>query len=267
MQPVICIEMLYPEMKLEEKLSKIKQAGFSLIEFWDWKDKNLTLLPSLCQAYKMKVINFSGQRKGSLIASNTHEKIFSELGEAIKIAEDVDCPNLMLLTNQLGERGIIENSYDKISPEEKYHNIISGLKKAISLTPNSITLLLETLNSKIDHPGYFLDDINTAVKIVREINHPQLKILADLYHLGVMGYDLSQIINKYHSEIGYFHIADIPGRHEPGTGSINWKEILELIQDVGYKGFIGFEYSPAYDSDKSLVKIKNLWQSAFPRYF
>jgi len=267
MKPVICIEMLFPEMKLEEKLTAIALAGFSYIEFWDWKDKNLTLLHSLCQKYKIKVVNFSGQRKGSLIASNTHEKIFSELEEAIKIAEKVNCPNLMLLTNQLGERGIIENSYDKISPEEKYHNIISGLKKAISLTPNSITLLLETLNSKIDHPGYFLDNINTAVKIIREINHPQLKILADLYHLGVMGYDLKQIINEYHSEIGYFHVADIPGRHEPGTGSINWKEIFELIQDVGYKGFIGFEYSPAYDSDKSLVKIKNLWQSVFPGYF
>ncbi len=264
MKPVICIEMLFPEMKLEEKLGKIEQAGFYLIELWGWKDKNPTLLHSLCQKYKMKIVNFSGQRKGSLIAKNTHENIFSELKEAIKLAEEVHCPNLMLLTDQLGEGGKIENSYNEISPEEKYRNIITGLRKAISLTPDSITLLLETLNSKIDHPGYYLDDINTAVKIVREINHPQLKILADLYHLGVMGYDLNQIINKYHSEIGYFHIADIPGRHEPGTGNINWKEILELLKTKGYKGFVGFEYSPAYGSDKSLVKIRNLWQSVFP---
>jgi hydroxypyruvate isomerase len=105
--------------------------------------------------------------------------------------------------------------------------------------------------------------MDTAVKIIREINHPQLKILADLYHLGVMEHDIKQIIKRYLPEIGYIHIADIPGRHEPGTGKIDWKEILELLKAERYDGFVGFEYSPAHDSDESLLQIKNLWESVF----
>jgi len=267
MKPVICIEMIYPQIKSYEKIVKIKEAGFSQIEFWDWKDKNLTLFDSLCNKYGIKIANFSGQRKGDLIAISTHKHILSELNEATKVAEKLGCPNLMLLSNQLEEDGKVANSYEEVSLEEKYKNIIYGLEKSINLTPESITLLLETLNTKVDHPGYYLSDIDTAVRIVREINHPRLKILADLYHLGVMGFNLKDIIRKYLPEIRYFHVADIPGRHEPGTGNINWKEILELIKDEGYEGFVGFEYSPAYDSDESLVKIKNLWQSVFPEYF
>lgn len=265
MKPVICIEMLYTELQLEEKLKAISQAGFSRIEFWDWKDKDLALLYSSCQQYNLKVANFSGQRQGSLIARKTHQKIFSDLEEAVKVAKTLYCPYLMLLTDQLGEGGIVENSYQELSAEEKYYNIISGLEKAIRLTPDSITVILETLNTKIDHPGYYLDNIETAVKIVREIKHPRLKILADLYHLGVMGFNLIQLIEEHYTEIGYFHIADIPGRHEPGTGSIDWQDILQFIKERGYQGFVGFEYSPANDSTESLIKIKNLWQSIFPK--
>ena len=266
MKPVICIEMIYPQIKSHEKIVIIKETGFSQIEFWDWKDKNISLFNSLCDKHNMKITNFSGQRKGDLIAISTHKHMLAELKEATKVAEKLGCPNLMLLSNQLEENGRVANSHEEISPEEKYKNIIHGLEKSINLTPDSITLQLETLNTKIDHPGYYLNDIDTAVKIVREINHPRLKILADLYHLGIMGFNLKDIIKKYMPEIGYFHIADIPGRHEPGSGNMNWKEILELIKEEGYEGFVGFEYSPAYDSDESLFKIKNLWQSVVPEY-
>jgi hydroxypyruvate isomerase len=170
----------------------------------------------------------------------------------------------MLLTDELGKEGVVKYNHSELSAKEKYDNIISGLEKAISLTPDCITLVLEILNTKIDHPGYCLDNMDTAIKIIREINHPQLKILADLYHLGVMEHDIKQIIKQYLPEIGYIHIADIPGRHEPGTGKIDWKEILELLKAERYNGFVGFEYSPAYDSDESLLQIKNLWKSVFP---
>jgi len=263
MKPVICIEMIYPGIKPEEKIEKIKQAGFSWIEFWDWTDKNIDLLYSSCHQFNVKVANFSGQRHGCLIASNTHHEIFFDLKHAIKTAKILNCPYLMLLTDELGEEGVVKYNYTEISAKEKYDNIISGLEKAISLTPGSITLVLEILNTKIDHPGYCLDNMDTAVKIIREINYPQLKILADLYHLGVMGHDIKQIIKQYLPEIGYIHIADIPGRHEPGTGQIDWKEILELLKAERYNGFVGFEYSPAHDSDESLLQIKNLWESVF----
>ncbi len=264
MRPVICIEMLYAHLQPEEKIKAIAQSGFPWIEFWDWKDKDIASLQSVCLKNHIRVANFSGQRKGSLIAGVTHEKIFSDLKEAIKVADKLNCPYLMLLSDQLGEGGRVENSHPELNPEEKYRNMISGLQKAINLTPDSMTLVLEILNTRIDHPGYYLDDIETAVRIVKEIHHPRLKILADLYHLGVMGFDLKQLIKKHLAEIGYFHIADIPGRHEPGTGQVDWPAILRLIKESSFQGFVGFEYAPAQDSTESLKKIQALWQLIFP---
>ena len=264
MKPVICIEMIYPERELNKKIEAVARERFSWIEFWDWKDKNLDLLLSSCQKFKIQVANFSGHRLGSLIAGDTHPKIFSDVKEAVKAAAKLHCPYLMLLTDQLGEGGIVENSHPELSMEEKYHNIISSLDTIIDLTPDSITLVLETLNTRIDHPGYYLNNIDTAVQIIRAINHPRLKILADLYHLGVMELNLNEIIKNDLPEIGYFHIADLPGRHEPGTGQVDWLSILQLIKESGYQGFVGFEYSPEQDSTDSLRKIKALWQSIVP---
>ena len=103
--------------------------------------------------------------------------------------------------------------------------------------------------------------METASSLVRDVGNPRLKILCDLYHLGVMGSDLEHVITTYLADIGYFHIADVPGRHEPGTGSVDWLALLRLIQKNGYEGYVGFEYFPLHDSDESLHAIQRLWQA------
>jgi hydroxypyruvate isomerase len=127
--------------------------------------------------------------------------------------------------------------------------------------PDDITLVLEPLNTLVDHPGYYLNDIDTASAIVRAVGSPRLKILCDLYHFIVMGADLKKIVTNHLPEIGHFHIADAPGRHEPGTGSVDWMTMLRLIQDRGYTGCVGFEYFPESDSDASLAAIHKLWEA------
>jgi hydroxypyruvate isomerase len=120
-------------------------------------------------------------------------------------------------------------------------------------------LVVEPLNTLIDHPGYFLTGMEQAVSIVRELANPQVKILADFYHLGVMGEDLSDIARQYAKDIGYVHVADLPGRHEPGTGTVDWKSILRLLGDSGYEGIVGFEYTPHAETDASLRRVAGLW--------
>jgi hydroxypyruvate isomerase len=130
--------------------------------------------------------------------------------------------------------------------------------------PDDITLVLEPLNTLVDHPGYYLADIDTASAIVREVESARLKILCDLYHFGVMGADLKKIVMNHLSEIGHFH-TDVPGRHEPGTGSVDWAAMLRLIQDKGYTGCLGFEYFPKDESDASLEAIRKLWDASVGR--
>lgn len=260
MNPVICIDPLYPELLAEDKIERSAAAGFQYIEFWGWRDKNVPAFLEACQRHHVEVVNFSGHRAGSPVSKETHALFLQDLADAVKTAEQLRCQTLMLLTNALNEDGSVTDSYEWISDTQKYENTVIGLKKALDDTPEEMNFVLEPLNTTIDHPGYYLADMQTAASLVRDVGNPRLKILCDLYHLGVMGSDLKGIITTYLPHIGYFHVADFPGRHEPGTGSEDWGALLRLIQQCGYTGYVGFEFFPLHDSDEALHTIQRLWQ-------
>jgi hydroxypyruvate isomerase len=261
MTPAICLEPLYPELLTEEKIPRVAAAGFRHIEFWSWRDKNIPAIQAACSKHDVQVVNFSGHRTGSLIAEKTHPILFADASDAVLTARTLGCQTLMLLTNALNPDGSVANRFEEIPDDIKFKHTVTALNHLISILPDDITLVLEPLNTLVDHAGYYLADIDTASAIVREVGSPRLKILCDLYHFGVMGADLKNIVTDHLSEIGLFHIADIPGRHEPGTGSVDWAAMLRLIQDRGYIGYVGFEYFPESDSDASLGAIHSLWEA------
>ena len=262
MTPVICLDPLYPELLTEEKIPRVAAAGFRHVEFWSWRDKNIPAIHAACRKHDVQVVNFSGHRKGSPVAEETHAVLFADASDAIPIARTLGCQTLMLLTNALNPDGSVAERFEKISDDIKFRNTVAALRQLISLVPGDMTLILEPLNTLVDHVGYYLDDMDVASAIVREVGSPRLKILCDLYHFGIMGADLTKIVTDHLSEIGHFHIADVPGRHEPGTGSVDWAAMLRLIQNRGYTGGIGFEYFPQSDSDSSLEAIRNLWEAS-----
>ena len=261
MKPAICIDPLYPELAPEQKVEKVATLGFQYIEFWGWRDKNIPVLLDACDKHDVNVVNFSGQRVGSLVAKETHKLVLDDLADAVATAEQLGCSLLMLLTNELAENGSVLDTFDGIPDQEKYENVVQGLKHTLKATPQEIRLVLEPLNIKIDHPGYYLQDMKTAASIIHDVGDARLKILCDLYHLGVMGDDLDDVITNFLPDIGYFHVADFPGRHEPGTGSADWASLLKQIKGQGYTGYIGFEYFPQNDSEESLIAIKELWDT------
>ena len=259
MEPVICFEMLYPELEPARKIAKISETGFRRVEFWGWRDKDVTAIRNACLENRVGISNFSGHRKGSPVSAATHETFLADLRDSVAVALDLGCSTLMLLTNELDEEGQVVDRFDGIEPDEKCRNARRALERALEETPEGINLVLEPLNTRIDHPGYYLSEMATAVSLIEEIGHPRLKVLADLYHLGVMGENIAGIIDRYIDLIGYIHVADIPGRHEPGTGTMDWRSILSLVKEKGYAGCVGFEYAPLGDSEQSLVCIRELW--------
>jgi len=261
MQPAVCIEMLFPGDDEATKIEKIAGSGFRYIEFWGFKGKDMETVQSVCKKFGVQVVNMSGHRKGDLINKGTHGIFLADLKDTISAAKKLGCTTLMLLTNELGEGGRVLNPYPELSESAKNENLKEGLRKALKEVPDEMKLVLEPLNTRIDHPGYFLTDMENAVKIINEVGSPQLKVLCDLYHLGVMGLDLKEIIRRHVSSIGYVHIADIPGRHEPGTGSVDWPSLLQLLHEKGYNGYVGFEYEPLGDSNESLHRIRRMWDS------
>jgi len=251
--------MIFPNLPFEDRIERIGAAGFEGVEFWDWRDKPLDTLASQCGELDLIVTNMSGHRAGSLVDSREFELYSDEIVASIEAAKRVSCGNLMLLTNPLGPDGEVLDTYPEIPLQRKLANCERALLQLASLAAEAgVTLLLEPLNTIIDHPGYWLDDADRAFDLIREVGHPAVRLLYDLYHMQAMGRDVCGDIEGNLDLIGYFHAADFPGRHEPGTGEMDYPSILRLLRSLEYDGFVGFELSPASSSDEALAAIRNL---------
>jgi hydroxypyruvate isomerase len=126
------------------------------------------------------------------------------------------------------------------------------------LAEEGLTLLIEPINTR-DIPNYFLDATAKAADVIESVDAPNLRLQYDLYHMQIMEGDLTPTIDKYSKVIAHVQIADTPGRHEPGSGEINFPFIFDHLDRIGYKGWIGCEYVPStstYDSLKWFRALK-----------
>ena len=263
MKPAICIEMLYPGLSPEEKIRRVADMGFRCIEFWGYKDKDLEAIRNLKEDYSVQIVNFSGQRAGDLIDASMHPVLLHEIEESVGVARALGTRTLMVLTNELGEGGKVLHPCPHIPDSEKHKNVVAGLKAIMQRVPDDMTIVLEPLNTVLDHQGYYLASMRDAIAIIDEVGNPRLRILCDFYHLALMGEDPVETVRQFAHYIGHIHIADYPGRHEPGTGRGAWNGVLIELQKRGYAGYVGFEFSPSSDTDVSLRAIRTLWREAF----
>ena len=126
------------------------------------------------------------------------------------------------------------------------------------LKQKGINLLLEPINT-IDIPGYWLNRTSDAISIIREVNQENLLLQYDIYHMQIAEGNVIETMEKNIDKINCIHAADVPGRHEPGTGELNYSNIISRLDKIGFKGALGFEYSPAKDDDEALRTIKKLF--------
>jgi hydroxypyruvate isomerase len=117
---------------------------------------------------------------------------------------------------------------------------------------HDVTLLLEPFNTRVDHPAYFLDSPHDCVAVVKAVNSPGVRMLFDIYHMQIMAGDVTAFIRSNIRWIGHFHVAGVPGRHEPEHSELNYPFILAEIDRLGYRGGVGLEYWPTVDPAESL---------------
>lgn len=262
MKPAICIEMLYPGLSAPEKIRRIAARGFKYVEFWGHGDKDIEAILSVCAQTGSKVVNFSANRKGSLVDPSTHGSIVWEIRESLEVAKKLSTQTLMVLSNELGDGGRVMDDFAAMPEAEKRANTAAGLKKIAAVLPKDFSIVLEPLNTVLDHVGNYLSGSAQGVEILGEVNDPRLGLLCDFYHMALMGEDPITTARTWASAIRHVHIADYPGRHEPGTGKGCWAETLHALRDCGFEGFVGFEFSPSGDSDQALEAVGKLWSEA-----
>lgn len=259
----ICIDTLFTELPFLERIDKVKEVGFSAFEFWEWKkrDRDIKKTGQKSKMNNLEIATFNGNIENGLVNPVQREEYLEEIKESIKVAVQLGCKSLMVLTDKLEEDGKVKETYPYLKEEKKYKSVVEGLRESAAIAEeNNITLLLEPLNTLVDHPGYYLNSSKIGFKIIEEVGSENVKLLYDVYHMQIMEGNLINTLSKNIDKIGYIHIADVPGRHEPGTGEINFKKIWETLNYIGYKGFVGFELFPSKSSYEAIQSIKSVFK-------
>lgn len=247
-----CIEMLFREDDLPIRLQHIKDLGFEGFEFWGWQNKNIDELAETTSELGLSVAAFCTVFI-SLVDAEQRDAYIQGLKQSIEVAKKLGCTQLITQTGA---------ELTDVPRDEQILSLLDGLKAcAPILEQEEITLLVEPLNVLVDHKGYFLSRSAEAFDIIRAVNSPNIKVLYDVYHQQITEGNLIPTIRQNIDLIGHFHIADHPGRHEPGTGEINYTNVLKAIQDTGYTGWVGLEYRPSKDSRETLQDMLALAQS------
>ncbi len=258
MKKSVCIQMLFSEVPFEDRFGLAKESGFDYIEFWSWKDKDIQKIKELCRANDLKIASFSGDQDFSMIDANQKADYVAFVQESIEIAKFLNCENLVIHSNALGENGVVINHYPNIADTNKIAAMLDVLKTlAIAAEKSNVTLVLEALNTMVDHSGNFLASTRQAAELIRSVNSSHIKILYDIYHMQIMEGNIIDTLNQYIDTIGYVHIADVPGRHEPGTGEINFANVIKTLERLKYDGIIGFELAPLQDLTKAVQRLKD----------
>lgn len=259
MKKSVCIEMLFTEVAFEDRFHLTKESGFDYIEFWSWQDKDIQKIRELCQVHDLKIASFSGDQDFSMVDKRQKEDYIAFVKKSIAIAKFLSCDHLVIHSNALGEKGVVINHYPNIADTHKIAAMLDVLKTlATEAEKSKVILALEALNTTVDHRGNFLTSTKEAAELIRSVNSPYIKILYDVYHMQIMEGNIINTLKTYIDAIGYIHIADVPGRHEPGTGEINFANIMKTLKKLKYDGMLGFELVPQHDSKKVVHILANL---------
>ena len=194
---------------------------------------------------QISLVSSHGFKVGPFNKAN-HEFCIRELRESIDLAASVECANVITFTG-MREPGITD--------EQAARNCVDCWKAVIGYAEEKkVTLCLEHLNSKDDshpmkgHPGYFGDDVDFCVDLIRRVDSPNMKLLFDIYHVQIMNGDVIRRIRQYQDLIAHYHTAGNPGRGElDETQEINYPAIMRAILETGYTGYVTQEFIPTWD--------------------
>ena len=223
-------------------------AGFNQVEFWTASDKNVEQLEVALRVAGVSVTAFVSEPTGRLVDPVTHDEFLDGVDRSARLAARLNARNLIVLSG---------DARPGIERRRQLDALSAALRRAAPVAAKAgVGLLLEPLNTRLDHKGYFLDSTSEALEVIRQVDCSEVKLLYDIYHSMVMGEDPVQVLSGSGDKIGHVHLADVPGRHEPGTGTIDWARALGALRAAGYPGLLGLEYIPSRDTESSLAFIR-----------
>ena len=253
------IELLFTEAgDYHDRVRAASAAGFDAVEMWGATGKDAPAKPKDIPALKAALQETGTQLTAQLAEPRTQFMIppfddspfFGKLDEGVAIAHELGCTRLVVGSG---------TGFGGSKRQVQLDKLIEIYQKAVAQIDGSgVTLVLEPVNVRVDHPGSLLDRTSEGVYIVRGVDSPFFGLLYDLYHSSVEGEDVAAELANAKDVIRYVQVADAPGRGEPGSGAIDWVARLADLRSIGYDGPLGLEYYPTKETLESVRYIQSV---------
>ena len=248
-------------LPFKDRLAKVAEAGYTNVqlvaEYRKWTDADFAGANAARKRLNIRFDSTAGLAHG-VANPDTRDAFLAELRQALIPMETLGCPAIIVLSG---------NVVPGLSREAQHQCAIDTLKQAAALVEGRridgqpVRLLLECIHLE-ENPKYFLTSANEAIEVVRAVNHPQVQFLYDLYHEQMTEGDLIDKLDKHIDVIGLIHVADVPGRHQPGTGEINYANIYRKLAQLNFRHNVAMEFHPTGDPVATLRAAKALALSA-----
>lgn len=243
------LSMLFTEVPFIDRFRRAGEVGFRAVEYQFAQAATTDEIRAELDRYGLTLAltnldagDFAGGDRGYLNDPRQRDRFMRSVEEGVAMAKRLGCTRLNAMAG---------NRLPDVPEEAQWECIVENLKRAGPLAAaEGVTLLIEALN-RYDAPRYILTHSAPGFDVLAKVNLPNVKFQYDVYHMQRMEGSLVDTMTGHTREIGHIQIADLPGRHEPGTGEINFPFIFGALEKAGYQGHIGLEYKPLAGTDAS----------------
>lgn len=245
-----CLEMLFvPETDdFARRIHLAKAAGFSAVEFWRWTNKDLDAVEAALKDTGVTLAGLVAEPIAELTRADAHSDFLKGLEQSRDVAL------------RLGAKVLICQSGPLLAGVERarqHDDLVTAMTRAADVLAGSgVRLGLEPLNDRVDHPGYYLTGTTEGFQILDAVDRPEIGMTYDLYHSMVMDEDPAAVAAGHMNRIVHVHLADHPGRHQPGTGRLPLKDQLAWLKAQGYDGYVGLEFVPTGSTLDALAQMR-----------
>jgi hydroxypyruvate isomerase len=243
---------VHSDLPFDQRLEKVAEAGYRATqlvnEYKDWSNQDFVRYRRKRESLGITFDAVSGINH-SLCDPAQRPALLEEIQAHLNVMEELQSTRLILLSG---------NRIEGVSHAQTHADCVETVKAVADLAAaRNVEILLENIDP-IENPSYFLTSISEIFEVTREVNHPNVKVLYDFFHEQIAEGNLIAKLEPNIDLIALVHVADVPGRHEPGTGEINYSNIFKKLHELNYRGNIAMEFMPTGDTVKSLKAAKAL---------
>ncbi|MCU4742775.1 TIM barrel protein [Natronoglomus mannanivorans] len=240
------LNLVFDDESFADRIERAAAAGADAVGVFGKEPAELRALVDVATDHGL-TFAYASSLVGPINEPQNVETRVSEIEDAVALADELGIECLNVTPGQ---------DLEGVSDSTQFAATVETLRRGAPAAADAdVTLVMEPLNTAVDHPGRWLVESGRAFEIVTAVDHPNVGVLFDVYHQQVTEGNVTERLTENVDAVGHVHVADVPGRHEPGTGELAYERLLPALLEAGYDGYVGCEFTPVGDPEAAVARV------------